>query len=132
MPEKCIVEVYLKNWREMLMISGEEIALSAMKKEHKRLSRLADKAKTDVDENMNVGSELLAIHKEFSEIVSSNEHGEHIVKKLESLQVRRDKAQKILNKDLLKLLDKQHEAETKRDRLGSEIQMMEFRHSLRQ
>ncbi|SDZ95299.1 hypothetical protein [Marinobacterium iners] len=114
------------------MISGKEIALSAMKKEHKRLSRLADKAKADVDENMNVGSELLAIHKEFSEILNSKEYGEHIVKKLESLRVRRDKAQKILNKDLSKLLDKQYEAETKRDSLGSEIQMMEFRHSLRQ
>lgn len=112
--------------------SGEEIALSAMKKELTRLSRIADKANAEVDEYLNIGSELLAIHEEFSEIVKSKEHGSHIVKKLEVLKGRRDRAQKITDKELIKLLDKQHKAEIERDSLRQEIHRTEFRFSLRQ
>lgn len=111
---------------------GEEIALSAMKKEFTRLSRIADKAKAEADENMGITSEMLSIHQEFVEIVNSKEHGEHVINKLEALKKRRDKAQKVLDKDLLTLLNKQSEAEIDRDSLGSEIQMLEFRRSLRQ
>ena len=114
------------------MRTGENIALAAMKKEFKRLCRIADKAKAEADENMGIASEMLAIHQEFVEIVNSKEHGEHVIKKLESLQKRRDKAQKILDKDLLTLINKQSEAEINRDSLGSEIQMLELRRSMRQ
>jgi hypothetical protein len=110
---------------------GEELALSAMKKEFKRLSRLAEKATAEYDEYINIGSELVAIQEEFARIVNAKEHGHHIIQKLESLQARRKKAMKILDKDLLKLIDKQHLAEIKRDSLGSEIQRLEFRRSLR-
>ena len=112
--------------------SGKEIALSAMKKELTRLSRLADKANAEVDEYLNIGSEMLEIHEEFSEIVKSKEHDSHIIKKLEVLKDRRDRAQKMLDKDLMKLLDKQHKAKIERDSLLQEIQTTEFRFSLRQ
>ncbi len=36
-----------------------------------------------------------------------------------------------MQKDLIKLIDKQSEAEINRDSLGDEIQMMEFRHGAR-
>lgn len=114
------------------MTTGEDLALGAMRKEHKRLSAIADKAKREADECSNIADEFIAIHKEFAAIVESKEHGQHVLDKLSALQRRRDKAKKILDKDLIKLLDRQHEAEWKRDQLGSEIQMMEFRQSLRQ
>ena len=113
------------------MRTGEELTLIAMKKEFKSLSRKAGRAKKSTDEYMEIGSELLAIHNEFAEIVKSGEHGKGVIKKLDALKVRSGHAEKIRKKDLIKLLDKQSEAEIARDALGSEIQMMEFRLSLR-
>lgn len=113
------------------MTTGEQLALNAMRRDHKRLSTVADKAKREADERSNIAGEFLVIHKEFAAIVESKEHGQHVLNKLSALQRRRDKAKKILDKDLIKLLDRQHEAEWERDQLGSEIQMLEFRQSLR-
>lgn len=114
------------------MTKGEKIVIEALKREFKRLSRIAEKAKAEAEENMNIATEMLAIHKEFAAIVNAKEHGEHVLRKLNALKKRRDKAQKILDKDLLTLLNKQSDAEIERDSLGSEIQRLEFRHSLRQ
>lgn len=113
------------------MRSGSELALMAMKKEHARLSRAAAKAKAEADENCSIGSEFVAIHKELAEIVSSGEHGEKTLKRLDELKRRRIRADKIINKDILKLLDRQSALEWERDALGNEIHMMEWRASLR-
>lgn len=113
------------------MISGEKIALRAMKKELKRLSGVAEKAKAKVDENMGIGTEVLAIHNEFVEIVDSKEHGQHVLNKLEALQKRRDRVKRILKQDLGQLINKQVDAELERDSLAQEIQMIEFRHGLK-
>ena len=108
------------------MRTGEEIALGAMRKEFSVLSRKADRAKKEADECVTVGSELIAIHEEFVEIVKAKATGEAVIKKLEVLQTRSNRAEKIRKKSLIKLLEKQSETEFERDNLGREIQMMEF------
>ena len=113
------------------MKSGEELALAAMKKEFKRLSKVAEKAKHEADEYMHMGSEFIAIHQEFSDIVKSGEHGEKVIKKLDALKKRRDKVDRIRKKDLIKLVDKETHTQIERDSLGSEIQMLEFKLSMR-
>ena len=111
--------------------TGEELALNAMKKEFKVLSRAADRAKKEADEYMEVGTEIIAIHRELAEIVKQKLSSETVVKKLALLKKRSERAEKIRKKDLIKLLDKQNDTEFNRDNLGHEIQMMEFKISLR-
>jgi seryl-tRNA synthetase len=111
--------------------SREELILGALRREHSRLSRIAEKAKAEADENSSIGSEFVAIHKEFAEILSSGDHGKAILKRLDELQARRDKAERVLAKDLVKLIDKQHDAESERNAIGEEISLIEFRASLR-
>lgn len=106
---------------------GEELALNAMRKEFKRLSTKAEKAKAKADEYIGLGSEFVAIHEEFKTIVDSMVAGEIVVKKLEALQARRDRAQKIHAQDFMKLCDAQYDAEQDRDALGFEIQNYERR-----
>ena len=113
------------------MINGEELALAAMKKDLKRLTRAAEKARAEADECMSVGSEMVAIHKEFAEIVKSGDHSKATLNKLDRLAARSEKTDRIQKKDLSKLLDKQFEAEQKRDALASEVQALEFRLSMR-
>ena len=109
------------------MRTREELALEALKRDFKRLSKIADKAKAVCDEYMNVGSEMIAIHEDFVAIVKSKDYSPETLKKLEALKKRSAKAEKIRSKDLIKLIDKQSEADINRDSLGGEIQMMEFR-----
>lgn len=113
------------------MSNGEELALAAMKRDLKRLSKAAEKAKAEADEYMNVGSEMLAIHKEFAEIVKYRDHSPATLKKLKDLQLKSERTDKIRKKDLSKLLDKQFEAEEKRAALAGEVQALEFRLSMR-
>lgn len=114
------------------MIKGEELALAAMEKEHERLSKIAVRAKAEADEAVNVGSEMLAIHEEYSSLLSLKEYGTpETIKKAGELSKRAKRARKIMQKDLIKLLDKQSEAEFARDDLKSEIEMYKFRNNLR-
>lgn len=107
--------------------SGKELALIAMNKELKLLSKKADKAKKECDEYMTMGSEAVSIHEEFVRIVNANESGQHVIDKLEALKKRRNKVQRIMKKDLIKLMDKKFNTASVRDTLNSEIQMMKFR-----
>ena len=50
---------------------------------------------------------------------------------LDALKKRSERAEKIRKKDLIKLLDKQNDTELNRDSLGHEIQMTEFKISMR-
>jgi len=113
------------------MNSKEKVVLAALKRDLKRLSKAAEKAKAECDEYLNVGREMIAIHEELALIVKAKETGPEVLKKLEALKRRRDKAERTMKKDLVKLIDKQHEAEFARDSLSSEIQMMEFKINLR-
>jgi hypothetical protein len=119
------------NDEEMIVRSGDELALAAMKKEHAILSRVADRAKAECDEYCGIGSEALAIHNEFAAIVNSRETGQHVIDALGKLQKRRARVDRVMKKDLLKLSDKQIAAEIERDNLMREIQMLECRRSVR-
>lgn len=113
------------------MFRGDQLAINAMKKEFALLSRKAERAKKEADECIAVGTELLAIHQDFAAIVKLGETSEATIKKLGALKKRSERAEKIRNKDLTKVFDKQHQAELDRDALGNEIHMIEFRYSLR-
>lgn len=113
------------------MRTGDELALAAMKKEHAKLARIADKAKAEADEYISIGSEAVAIHNEFVAIVNSREHGQHVIDALDKLQKRRARVDRVMKKDMLALSDKQIKAEIERDNLLREIQALEFRVSMR-
>lgn len=113
------------------LLTGDELILAALHRDFKRLSRIAEKAKSDCDARISVGSEIIAIHNEFIEIVNTGDHCQDSIKKLETLKNRRERAGKILKKSLIKLMDKQSDAEITRGRLGQEIQTLEFRTSRR-
>ena len=111
----------------MIYAIRRKISTRGDEKEFTRLTKLATKAKKESDECMEVGSELIAIQSEFADIVKSGENGVHVLKKLDDLKKRSDKADKIRKKDLLKVFDRHYEAEGNAHALGSQIQMMEFR-----
>lgn len=113
------------------MKSGEELALAAMKKELTRLSKAAERAKNEADEYYNIGSEAIAIHEEFYQIVKSGRHGDDVIKKLGKLKVRDARVRRIMKKDFMKLLDKESSTRMDMDNLESEVQRLEFRLSLR-
>ena len=113
------------------MHKGEELTLKALKKELSRLERLADKAKAECDECINIGTELIDIHKEFAAIVKSKECNKATIKKLDDLKIRSKKAEKIRKKDLLKLMDKENDTRINVSYLQAEINRLEFRISMR-
>lgn len=107
--------------------SGQELALIAMKKEFIKLTATHTKAKAEADGYLNVGTEMLAIHSEFAEIVKSKETGKSTIAKLDKLQKRRAAADKIRAKDFLKLCDKENESQFEAQNLLHEIQMLEWK-----
>lgn len=113
------------------MRTGEELKLSAMRREFSRLSKVADKAKKEADEVATIGSEFVAIHEELSKIVSSGLTGDAIINQLDTLKKRQARADRIVKKDLVSLLDREHHAIFERDLLGREIQNMEFAMEMR-
>lgn len=112
--------------------TGEDLALIAMQKELKRLQAKADKARAEADECANIGSELSAVHQAFAKIVDSKATGEAVLKELEALQKRRDKALQILGKNIDTLFEKQFVAEQDVQSLASYVSQIEFRMALRQ
>jgi hypothetical protein len=113
------------------MTRNEDLVLQALRKEHTRLSRAAEKAKLESDEASTVGSEFIDIHKEWKSILDSGEHEKKTLERLDKLQKRRDRARKILDKDLVKLFDKEGSLRMDRDALAEEINLIELRRSIR-
>jgi hypothetical protein len=93
------------------MKTGDELVLQAMRREFARLSRIADKAKAEADEALNIVTEYMEIHKE--------------------LKLRRGRAPRIMKKDMAKLIEKEVDAKFERDMLGIEIDNMEWRLGMR-
>lgn len=110
----------------MTYVSGEELALKAMKKELTVLINRAKRAKAEADECANIVSEYIAINKEFVEIIESGASGAPVLKRLNDLKRRRKRADRIIKKDICKLIDKQCEAESHVRALQSEISNKEF------
>ena len=114
-----------------MTIRGDEVTLNALRREHKRLAGIAKRAKTKADEYLTIGSESIAIHKAFIEIANSKEHGQAVLGKLNTLNVRRERVNRIMKQDFMKLADREHETELACVAVAEEIGMLEFRASLR-
>jgi hypothetical protein len=106
--------------------SGQELLLVAAEKEYKRLCQKAQKAKAQADEYENIGKEAIDIRLKLMEVTKSNRRPEEVLEELDKLQVKQKRVDRILNKNFVKLLDKQFEAEHERDALGNEIDMLKF------
>ena len=113
------------------MMTSDELTLGALKREHTRLSRIATKAKAEVDEYMGAGTEIFTVYAELAKIIESRAHGPQVIKRLGDLKKQQDKAERVNKKDLLKLLDRQFETGWDRDQMAREISTVEFRLSLR-
>jgi hypothetical protein len=113
------------------MTRGEEIALNAMKKEHKSLSRRADLAKNKTTECINAASTILKIRMEASEILKSDKSHDEQMKLINVLANKEKSAFKAGKLNMVKLMDKEHELMFACDDLQREISMIEFRHSMR-
>lgn len=90
--------------------SRDEIILSALEREYERLKKIADQAKKQKNEYMNVHTRLFEIRKEGSEIVSGKVNKAGLAR-LDELAKIEKKCLAISKADLLKLLDKSFAAE---------------------
>jgi len=113
------------------MRTGEQLAISAIKKEYSRLCKIAEKAKLELDEYFNAGTAMIDLSRELTAIVSSKEVGAPLVKKLEALQKRRDRLLRIASKDIIALSDRQIKADIERDNLLRHLQFRERSESIR-
>lgn len=105
--------------------SRDEIILSALEREYERLKKIADYAKKQENEYMNVHTRLFEIRKEGREIVSGkvNEAG---LARLDELVKIEKKCLAISKADILKLLDKSFETEREADDCLSALQDHRF------
>ena len=103
-----------------------QVVLHALKKEHKRYAGIAARAKKKCDDYCSAGSDLFKIYEDFKEVRKIEDIDERI-KAMGSLIAREKKVHAIMKLDLLKLTDKQVEAESQARSLETEI----FRHEIR-
>lgn len=113
------------------MTNGERIALTAMKKEHKLLSRRAENAKKKTEECMNAATTIIKIRQEANEILQGDHSHVEIAKLIEPLAKLEKAALKAGKKNLVKLMDKEHQLRFACDELQQEISNIEYRHKLR-
>lgn len=108
-------------------LSGDQLALIAMKKEHKRLSQIAEKKKAICDEACHVGTNLINVYKQAEKLISEKDYSESGIKKIEKLANEEKRLKKLMKADLVKIMDEQIHAEIDRDSLYREIMTLEFR-----
>ena len=77
------------------MMTSDELTLGALKREHTRLSRIATKAKAEVDEYMGAGTEIFTVYAELAKIIESRAHGPQVIKRLGDLKKQQDKAERV-------------------------------------
>lgn len=113
------------------MTNGETIALAAMKKELKSLSRRATLAKEKTDACVNAASTIMNIRKEANDILQSEKPHDEQMKLISVLADKEKAALKVGKLNMVKLMDKEHELRFACDDLQREVSMFEFRHQLR-
>ncbi len=111
--------------------SGDELAILAMEKEISRLSAAAEKYKAEADEVCDIVSEFIAIDNEVNAVINSGKSAIDVHKSLDSLQKRQERANRVIGKDLMTILNKQYLAETERDNLGMVLSGLRFRFEMR-
>jgi len=113
------------------MTNGEEIALSAMKKELKSLLRRATLATKRTDDCANAASTIMKIRKEASDILQSEKSHDEQMKLISVLADKEKAAFKVGKLNMMKLIDKEHELKFACEDLQREIATVEFRHKLK-
>lgn len=96
------------------MKTEEDIILSALEREHTRLKKVADQAKSMCEERIHAAMQLVEINREAYQIMCG-ETGSIDFERLKELKKSANKAEKLRKLDLIKLSDKQFEAEWERD-----------------
>lgn len=109
------------------MTRGEKLVLIALRKEHVRLQAVADKAQAESNEYMHVHEEMIGIYREFDEIVRAEIGAQAKLDKMEMLKKRQEKVDKIRKKDVVKVIDKAHDAKMDADDLLEQIGRLEYR-----
>lgn len=112
---------------------GDDLVLSILEKELPAFTRRAQKAKDECDASMRVGSDLIALRREASQIIHSalGSYTKQNLARLDELAAQEKKLLVIARKDLIKLMDAQFEAEFTRDELTNIIGSMRWRQGLR-
>lgn len=113
------------------MTNGEKIALAAMKKELKSLSKRAALAKSKTDACVNAASTIINIRKEANDILQSEKPHDEQMKLISVLADKEKAAFKVGKLDMVKLMDKEHELKFAHDSLQSEISNIEYGHNMR-
>lgn len=113
------------------MTHGEEIALSAMKKELKSLSRRVASAKSKSDSCINAGSVIIKCRVEANEILKNEQSFDEQMKLIAVLADKEKAAIKMSKLNLVKLFDKETDLKISRDELQREINNIEYRHKIR-
>lgn len=96
------------------MKTDDEIILSALERELKRLTDIAVKIKAKTAARLNAGTKILEIQRETIEVLNGkvNDAGLARLKELDSAE---SEARKLLKFDIIKILDKEYDAESERD-----------------
>tara|TARA_R110000850_G_scaffold276834_2_gene420517 strand:- start:47 stop:397 length:351 start_codon:yes stop_codon:yes gene_type:complete len=115
----------------MIMTKGEGIALSAMKKELKSLSKRHLTAKNKTESCMGAASVICQCRIDANEIIRSKKPHDEQMKLISVLADKEKAAFKISRLDLLKLMDKETSLMIEHDSLQHEISTLEFRYSMR-
>lgn len=92
----------------------DDIILSALEREHTRLKKIADQAKSMCEKRLSAATQLVEIHSEAYQIMCG-ETGSIDFERLKELKKSANKAKKLMKLDLIKLSDKEFEAEWERD-----------------
>lgn len=109
------------------MRNRHQILLDALGRELAHAEQKAAKAKAEADECANVTVEMIAINREFLEIVQSGASGPAVIKRLAALKARDQRARRILRKDFVKLLDAQFHAEADCKAVAEELGFAKMR-----
>jgi hypothetical protein len=103
----------------------EELLLIAAEEYHKKLVRIAEKAKRESDEAMNVGNEILSIIEDTKKAVESGRSAS--LERIGQLRRRSDRVEKVRKKNLVKLFDKESSAKIEADLLAVEIKRLKYK-----
>lgn len=110
------------------MISpGEEIALKALKKEHKALLKKAEKARLLSQECILAASTSSQARDDAIKLINQNLPPREMLEKLETLEKVEKRASMLMKKDISKVFDAEFEAEHRAKELGKEIFKIEMR-----
>lgn len=115
------------------LLHGDELVLSILEKELKVLTKKAEKAKADCHATMTSGSAIIAVREEAAKIFNApiSSYTKENLAKLDELAAKEKELIAISRRDIIKLMNAEHDTAFTRDELAGIIQNMKFRMGLR-